>query len=136
MSDRQGTGSLPWAEAARFIANGLVATAVHYAVLTFNLKVIGIPSAGVANFIAAWFGIATSFVGSRYFVFRRSDAALWPQAMRFLVLYASIAVLHGLLLYAWTDVAHLNYSAGFLVATVMQTALSFVGNKLMVFSAK
>jgi len=122
------------AELARFVVNGLVATAVHYGVLTFNIRVLGIPSAGLANFIAAWFGITASFIGSRFFVFRRKDAPVLQQAARFLVLYASIACLHGLLLFVWTDLFHLNYTAGFLVATVLQTVLSYLGNKLLVFS--
>lgn len=122
------------AEVGRYILNGLVATAIHYGVLTFNLKVLGIPSAGVANFLAAWFGIAASFIGSRFFVFRSQGAPWARQALRFLTLYAIIACLHGLLLFVWTDVLHLNYTAGFLVATGLQTLLSYVGNKLLVFS--
>jgi putative flippase GtrA len=121
------------AELGRFVVNGVVATAVHYGVLTFNLRVLGMPSAGVANFVAAWFGIAASFYGSRYFVFRRADAPLGPQALRFLALYASIACLHGLLLFVWTDVFGLDYSVGFLVGTAMQMVLSYLGNKWMVF---
>jgi len=122
------------AELGRYILNGLVATAIHYGVLSFNLRVLGMPSAGVANFVAAWFGIAASFVGSRYFVFRKASAPWAHQALRFLILYASIACLHGLLLFAWTDVLHLDYRIGFLIATVLQTMLSYVGNKLLVFS--
>ena len=121
-------------EIVRFVANGLVATAVHYGVLTFNLEVAGLRSAGAANFLAAWFGIAASFVGSRYFVFKRVDRPLLAQAARFLALYASIACLHGLLLFVWTDVLHFNYTVGFLLATVLQTLLSYAGNKLLVFS--
>jgi putative flippase GtrA len=120
-------------ELARFVINGLVATAVHYGVLSFNIRVLGIPSAGLSNFIAAWFGITVSFVGSRFFVFRRKDAPLLPQAMRFLVLYVSIACLHGLLLFVWTDLLHLNYTVGFLVATILQTMLSYLGSKMLVF---
>jgi len=135
MSLRHGFLDPRIAELARFVVNGVVATAVHYGVLTFNLKVLGIPSAGLANFIAAWFGITASFIGSRFFVFRRSEAPLLRQAMRFLALYLCIACLHGLLLFVWTDVFHLNYTAGFALATVLQTMLSYLGNKLLVFSA-
>ena len=41
----------------RYVVNGLLATAIHFSVLTFNLNVLGIGSAGVANGIAAIFGI-------------------------------------------------------------------------------
>ena len=118
---------------ARYAINGLVATAVHYSVLRFNMEVLGLPSAGVANAIAAVFGILVSFVGNRYFVFKAADAGLVRQGAKFLVSYACIAVLHGLILYAWTDRLGWNYSAGFLVATCVQVASSFLVNRFMVF---
>lgn len=117
----------------RYIVNGLVATAVHYSILRFNLKVVGMPSAGVANAIAAMFGITVSFLGSRYFVFRASSGGLARQGLLFVLSYGLIALLHGLILYLWTDRAGLDYTLGFLVATVMQVACSFVINKFMVF---
>lgn len=124
------------AEVGRFVINGLLATAIHYGVLTFNLRVLELSSAGLANFFAAWFGIAASFIGSRFFVFRRREVPLARQALRFLALYAAIACLHGLLLYGWTDRLHLAYTSGFVLATVMQTVLSYLGNKLLVFQTK
>jgi len=133
MRARVALGRPRVAELARYVANGLVATAVHYGVLSFNLKVLGIPSAGAANFMAAWFGIAASFIGSRFFVFKKADAPWLRQAAHFLLLYALIACLHGLLLFAWTDLAGLDYSMGFILATGLQTVLSYAGNKLLVF---
>lgn len=121
------------AEVGRFVINGLVATGVHYAALTFNLRVLELPSAGLANFFAAWFGIAASFIGSRYFVFRHRDEALAQQARRFLASYAAIACLHGILLYIWTDRLHLDYTVGLILAAVMQAVLSYLSNKLLVF---
>lgn len=91
-------------EICRFLVNGLAAALVHYAVLTFNLEVLSISSAGLANFVAAWFGIAASFIGNRIFVFPRTAAPWRGQALRFLALYFPIAILHGLLLFFWTDV--------------------------------
>lgn len=89
----------------------------------------------MANFIAAWFGITASFLGNRYFVFRRKESPWRRQARLFLALYLPIACLHGLMLFVWTDVFHLNYTAGFMIATSIQTMLSYLGNKLLVFSA-
>lgn len=123
------------AEVGRFIINGLFAAGIHYAVLSFNLRVLEFPSAGLANFVAAWFGIAASFIGSRFFVFRRGEAPLASQAMRFLASYAAIACLHGLLLYVWTDRLHRDYTSGLVIAAVMQAVLSYLGNKLLVFKA-
>ena len=120
-------------QSVRYLINGLSATAVHFAVLTFNLKVLGWGSAGIANLVAAVFGIAASFLGSRYFVFHGSQEPLFKQVYRFIFLYAAIALLHGALMYVWADHYHLNYVAGFIVATGMQVLCSYWGNKRMVF---
>ena len=117
----------------RYIVNGLVATAVHFLVLTFNLKVLDWNSAGFANLIAAVFGITVSFLGSRYYVFNGSLEPLVKQLYRFMLLYAAIAILHGLLMYVWVDVYLQNYVIGFVIATVMQVACSYIGNKVLVF---
>ena len=118
---------------ARYIVNGLVATAVHFGVLTFNLQVLQMKYAGLANLLAATAGITTAFFGSRYFVFNRRDKTILRQAAKFGLLYAAIALLHGAVLFGWTDVLLLDYRAGFLVATVLQVMLSFWGNKFLVF---
>ena len=120
-------------QSVRYLINGLAATAVHFAVLTFNLKVLDWSSAGIANLVAAVFGITASFLGSRYFVFQGSAEPLFKQVYRFIFLYAAIALLHGALMYVWADHYHLNYIAGFVVATGMQVLCSYWGNKRMVF---
>ncbi|WP_212744069.1 GtrA family protein [Ramlibacter sp. 2FC] len=120
-------------QVVRYAINGLVATAVHFGVLQVNLKLLSVPSAGVANFIAAFFGITTSFVGSRYYVFQSHQQPLLGQATKFGVLYAAVACLHGLVLYGWTDLQGWDYRFGFLLATVLQVVLSYWGNKLLVF---
>lgn len=117
----------------RYIVNGLVATVVHYAVLSFGLEVVRIPSAGLANLLAAVVGITTSFLGSRYFVFRAGDQPMLGQATRFVALYVAIALLHGATLWCWSDLGGLDYRLGFLLATCLQVALSYFGNKHLVF---
>lgn len=118
---------------ARYVINGLLATGAHFAVLTFNLKVAGLSSAGMANFIAAFFGIAVSFLGSRYFVFQHHTESFIRQATKFGGLYASIAVLHGAILHVWTDRLLFDYKYGFLLATALQFVLSYWGNRSVVF---
>lgn len=117
------------------ICNGLVATAVHYTILRFNLEVLGLHSAGLANGIAAIFGIIVSFIGNRYFVFRIVivQVPLAKQVLLFILTYFCIALIHTCILYFWTDVYNLNYTLGFLMATAMQVVFSFFSNKFMVF---
>ena len=57
-------------EFMKFTINGIIATFIHYTVLNFNLTIIELESAGIANFIASFFGIITSFVGNKYYVFK------------------------------------------------------------------
>ena len=121
------------AQAGRYVINGIIATAVHYAVLQFNLQVLGIPYAGLANLLAAVAGITTSFFGSRYFVFRAQAGSLLHQFAKFGLLYVCIALLHGTVLWLWTDVNHFDFRIGFLLATALQVMLSFWGNKALVF---
>ena len=121
-------------EFLRYVLNGLFATVVHYSMLMFGLEVLRLPSAGLANFLAAIFGITASFIGNRYFVFRNYATALTQQAWRFAALYAVIAIMHATLLLFWTDLGGLDYRAGFLVASVMQFILSYFGNKSLVFA--
>jgi len=122
-------------ELLRFGINGIVATVVHYSVLTINLKILAIPSAGFANIIASLFGIAASFIGSRYFVFRKYSQSIWVQAVGFSGLYFSFAIMQGIALLIWTDWLGYNYNYGFLIATLLQTAASYLANKFLIFKA-
>lgn len=122
-------------EVVRYIVNGIIATLVHYSVLTLNIKIIELESVGVSNFIAAIFGISSSFIGSRYFVFKNNQNALSNQLILFLALYTSIAVMHGLTLYWWSDIQHMDYQIGFVLATGLQVMLSYWGNKKLVFKS-
>lgn len=117
----------------RYLINGLVATAVHYGVLRFNIEVLHIPLAGIANAIAAVFGIAVSFLGSRHFVFRGQKGSVVKQGSLFLLVYASIAMLHAMVMYVWADQFGYDYRIGFLLATAMQMVFSFLANKFLVF---
>jgi putative flippase GtrA len=121
-------------EFLRYLVNGVGATVVHYGVLSFLIQVVGIPSAGLANFLAAIVGIAVSFLGSRYFVFRSHTASLGAQLWRFVALYAVFALIHAGVLYLWTDLLGYDFRIGFLLATGLQVLMSFAANKLLVFA--
>jgi putative flippase GtrA len=121
-------------EILRYGLNGLAATAVHYSVLVLGFGVLKIPSAGLANLVAAVCGITVSFLGNRIFVFRDVSEGVLHQAARFAALYALIAAFHTGILAVWTDVYRLDYSVGFLIATGFQMVSSYFGNKHLVFS--
>ncbi|MEW9834469.1 GtrA family protein [Mesorhizobium marinum] len=119
---------------ARYLANGIAATAAHYSVLVFLLEVVGVPSAGAANFVAAVVGITVSFLGSRYFVFEAGDGDWSGQLWRFVLIYAMLAVLHAGVLFVWTDRLGYDFRIGFLIATGLQVMISFVANRTLVFA--
>jgi putative flippase GtrA len=121
-------------EFARYLVNGLVATLLHFGVLTLLIEVVRVPSAGVANLIAASVGIGVSFLGSRYFVFRNHSSGVAAQLWRFVAFYALFALIHAGVLYVWTDLFALDFRIGFLLATALQVLMSFSANKLLVFA--
>lgn len=121
------------AQVFKYIVNGLAATGIHFSALVFCLEVLHWQTAGFANFVASIFGITASFIGSRYFVFSGSSVAARSQVVRFIVLYAMLAGMHGFVMYLWADIAKLNYVFGFVIATGLQVLSSYFGNKLLVF---
>lgn len=117
----------------RYILNGLFATSIHYIALTINIEIYDMKSAGIANFIAAIFGISVSFLGNRYYVFRSRNKPLVYQSIMFFGLYILISLIHGAVLYLWSDLHGFDYRLGFIIATVIQFIMSYFGNKLLVF---
>nr|WP_253247615.1 GtrA family protein [Stenotrophomonas maltophilia] len=118
---------------ARFVANGLAATAVHFGVLTFLVEVMHVESKGVANSIAAVFGIFASFMGNRFFVFASKTGSIRKELLRFSALYAALAFLSGALMALWADVLAFDYRIGFVAISGVQLVLSFLGNRMLVF---
>ncbi|MFA6985799.1 MAG: GtrA family protein [Arenimonas sp.] len=123
------------AELLRYLLSGAVATVVHFVVLTINVEVLALESVGLANFIAAIFGSTSAFLGNRYLVFRTVREPLVKQLAKFSGLYFSVACFHGLALFIWSDLLRWNYAHGFVVATMIQIAFGYLGNKLWVFKA-
>jgi len=98
-----------------------------------NIEVIRFDSVGISNFLAAFCGIFVSFVGNRVFVFCNKKDNLVNQIRSFALLYFSIALLHGVFLHIWSDLYNMDYRVGFILATIMQALLSYIGNKKIVF---
>lgn len=121
-------------ESLRYFANGVVATLVHYLVLRTAVDGIGIGSAGLANLLGSAAGIATSYAGNRHFVYRQTQTPILTQGTRFVLLYAALALMHGGVMYVWTDRLGLNYQAGFLLTVTIQVVMGYFGNKHLVFS--
>lgn len=118
---------------ALFVVNGLLATCVHYATLLLLLEILRLPSAGFANGLASIVGISVSYLGNRLLVFQ-SSAPAKATLPRFLMLYAALALFHASFLAVWSDRLGLPYGWGFILATGMATAISYLGNRYFVFA--
>lgn len=120
----------------RYIVNGLVATGIHFSVLSFLVDVVKVPSAGVSNAVGACFGIMASFVGNRYFVFplARQQHHVIKQGLRFAGAYGLIALVHGAVLTVWADMLKWDYRLGFCLAIGIQVVLGYWINKHFVFA--
>lgn len=84
--------------------------------------------------MAAGIGVTCSFLGNRYFVFQKHEEGIATQAAKFTLLYLSIALLHGVIMFIWSDKLNLDYRVGFMIATCFQFLFSYMGNKKMVFN--
>lgn len=119
----------------RYVVNGIVATAVNFGVLALCIDVLGIRPVLLAAFAASTCGIASSFAGNRWFVFRQRERALLPQATRFVALYAATALLHAAVLGVWSDLLAFDYRWGFVLATGAQFVAGYAGNRALVFKS-
>ena len=117
---------------ARFVVNGLVATAAHYLALVLLVESVGLTIVWVANTMATAVGVAVSYLGNRSYVFR-SEAPHASALPRFLASYGMIFALHGAGMAAWADWAGLNYSVGFLILTGLSAVATYLLNRSFVF---
>ena len=122
----------------KFIVNGLFATFVHYVtMLLISNYVISIYL--ISYGIASIFGILTSFMGNKFFVFTNSNQNssqnnnAFKQFKIFLLLYGLIMLICSILMGVLSDLLHINYNLSFIISLGVQTLLSFFGNKNYVF---
>jgi len=118
---------------ARYIVNGLVATLIHFIVLTVTIKVIGVSSAGLSNLVSSIFGISASYIGNRLFVFTSSKDNIPRQALKFTIAFTIVALIHGFVLFLWTDLFGFRYETGFMIAVSIQIVLGYFFNSKIVF---
>lgn len=118
----------------KFLANGVLATLIHFLILILLIEVADLPSYGVANGIGAVFGIMASYVGNKLFVFQ-SKGDNKKSAQRFLILYAALFLWNITFLLIWSDYMELPYQIGFVIAVGIATIVSYLTNKIWVFEA-
>ena len=119
-----------------FILNGLFATFVHFffLILFVNFTFLNY---GASNLLSFILGSLTSFLGNKFFVFKiQEKGKTYIQLAKFSALYLALAFNHGIALYIWSDINNYNYIVGFLLITILNTSISFLFNKYMIFNAK
>lgn len=120
-------------EVARYMLNGLFATFVHFTTLYLCIEVASLNFVWLANSMASVVGISLSFLGNRYFVFRSFEMNIGAQLAKFFGLYVLVAIVHGAVLFFWSDLLGLDYKFGFAIAVLLQLILGFLANKAYVF---
>jgi putative flippase GtrA len=121
-------------EPVRFIANGVVATTIHYLVLTFSIISLNIESMALAGLLASVFGVSASFLGCRYLVFLPvKSGAMASQLKRFLPLYLATSLLHTSFFFIFGDLGGVDYRLCFALATGLQVSISYFFNKHFIF---
>jgi len=121
-------------ETYKFIINGLFATLVHFFAL-LSLSSFSPLNYGVSNFIGYIFGSISSFLGNKFFVFKPSNNIhTFTQALKFVFLYIFLAINSGVALYIWADINKYNFVIGFMGITALNTIISFLVNKFLIFN--
>tara|TARA_X000001036_G_scaffold438555_1_gene486699 strand:- start:2053 stop:2457 length:405 start_codon:yes stop_codon:yes gene_type:complete len=121
-------------ETYKFIINGLFATLVHFLVLLILISFSSL-NYGFSNFIGYIFSITSSFLGNKFFVFKDSNNAhAFTQVIKFIFLYLFLAINSGFALYIWTDINKYNFVIGFLGITALNTIISFMVNKFLIYN--
>jgi len=117
----------------RYVLNGFVATAVHYIFFNLFIYLNLFNYYATSNFLAAFIGIFSSFIGNRYFVFRRREHNLIRQYLTFLFMYTSILLIGSFAVLILSDFYKVNHQISFFAAALIQFFLSYYGNKFIIF---
>jgi putative flippase GtrA len=120
-------------EIFRYSLNGLIATSLHYLVLYSCVEILNFKLVGLANFCASLVGILFSFLGNKFFVFKKNNSNITMQFAKFSSLYILVAFFHGGFLYFWSDILQENYNYGFLIALIMQFVMGYLISKRLIF---
>ena len=121
-------------QTARYLVNGIIASLIHYFFLLFCLEVLKINSAGLSNFFSSVFGITSSFLGNRYYVFDNYKTSVLSQLKKFLPLYYILSIVQGGILYFFFFLLNYNYNIGFAICILFQVIIGFLGGKYFVFN--
>jgi len=122
----------PFWQFVRYVINGVVATAVHYAILRIGLEVSHLHQ-------PAWQISRQPCSGSRCPLqeaviscsARRASRSCCKQASLPRFMAPSSACI---MLFVWTDLWGLDYSLGFALAVIVQVFGSYFGNRYLVFA--
>jgi len=116
----------------RYLLVGLLATAIHYALLIALVELAGAAAAPSAAFGAAC-GALAAYAGNRRYTF--AGGAAHGQALpRFLAVAAFGAATSGAIVWAGTQVLDMHYLAAQVVATSIVVWCGFVLNRRWSFA--
>jgi putative flippase GtrA len=116
----------------RYLLVGLLATAIHYALLVALVELTGAAAAPSAAFGAAC-GALAAYAGNRHFTF--AGGAVHAQALpRFLAVAALGAAANGAIVWTGKEIVGMHYLAAQVVATTVVMWSGFVLNRRWSFA--
>ena len=115
-----------------FIVVGLAATLVHFLMILALVDVLGWMGPTAATGIGSVIGISVSYLGNHRFVFNAQGQHA-HYALRFVFTYLVVTGIHTSLMYLFTEFWGLRYEWGFVTATVISAATTFLANRYLVF---
>jgi|SRR5688572_66352 putative flippase GtrA len=116
----------------RYLLVGLLATAIHYALLVALVELTGAAAAPSAAFGAAC-GALAAYAGNRRFTF--AGGAVHAQALpRFLAVAALGAAANGAIVWTGKEIVGMHYLAAQVVATTVVMWSGFVLNRRWSFA--
>ena len=127
------------AEGIRYTVVGVLTTAVNYIFyggFDFLFEKMGIPSVLSYKFaygIAFLAAVLFAFFSNKYKVFRKKEGKLLKEMLSFFVLRIASGLASFFLLVLLVDVLGLTHTAGWILSSVINLLVNYIGSKFFIF---
>jgi len=107
---------------------------VHFSFLFIAVEVIEISLISLSNLVASFFGVSSSFLLNRHYVFRTVRKSFYTAYFHFIVANTVTISLTSFLFLGWSDWLGWDYKVGFLLIYILVAMLNYVLYKKVIFN--
>lgn len=118
----------------KFIISGVVSTLIHFLFLLIGVEIIKISLISISNLFASFFGLSSSFILNRYFVFRKFNKDILITYIQFMFANTLTIIVTSLLFLLWSDILGWDYRIGFLLIYLFIAIINFYLYKKIIFN--